>query len=248
MAWYCSAVSNDALIDALLRADLLRTPAVVAAMRRVDRGWFLPEYTPADAYRDCPQPIGFGATISAPHMHAIMMEILAPFVLQRSPSTTLLRVLDVGSGTGYLTAVLAELCAAEDGGRSVDWQVHGIEHVPQLVTRSMDILGAHYPEWVERGQVKVVEGDGRDPVAVLGGEAEKVGQFDVIHVGAAAPAIPPALLQLLRSNGCLVVPVGEQGGSQRLLKCEKDSVGKVTVREDCGVQFVPLTSLQRQLR
>ena len=95
MAWQCSGNSNDSLIDNLIGADIIRSNSVEMAMRKTDRA----DYAPNDVYADRPQRIGYDVTISAPHMHAHALEELAD---QLQPGA---RVLDVGSGSGYLTAV-----------------------------------------------------------------------------------------------------------------------------------------------
>lgn len=232
----------------LLRAGLVKQEAVAAAMRKVDRGWFVPQGRAA--YDDAPQPIGYNVTVSAPHMHAIMLEILAPYILQRHQLNEGFRVLDVGSGSGYLTAVLAALCEAA----MPRWQVVGVEHVKELAEQSATVLKQHTPAWMQSRQVCILQGDGRDPAPTLRehglmaeGDAGQH-QFDLIHVGAAAESIPSPLVELLKNGGCMVIPVGAQHETQQLLVCRKDGQGAVTVTKDCLVSFVPLTSLAFQRR
>lgn len=252
MAWSCSAASNEALIANLLKEKLVKTEAVAAAMRRVDRAWFLPQ-SPASlaaAYEDAPQSIGYSVTISAPHMHAIMLEILAPYILGRQqPQQGAMRVLDVGSGSGYLTAVMAAMCEAT----VPEWQVVGIEHVNKLQERSTAVVAQRFPDWMRSGRVCIVEGDGRAPATALvsiGGSAAALegeeAKFDLIHVGAATPSIPTPLVDLLKRGGCMVIPVGDEHETQQLLICRKGADGKVATSNDCLVRFVPLTSLADQ--
>lgn len=253
MAWTCSALSNEALVSTLQRKGLVKSSSVANAMAAVDRRWFIPQqYTAAEAYQDCPLPIGFNVTISAPHMHAIMLEILAPFIVRSSEepnataSKTSLRVLDVGSGSGFLTAVIAEMCHAEAGRRELDWKVVGLEHMRGLKEGAeaairQSPLAAH----LESGRLQFVVGDGRNPGPSVPAPEEG---FDVIHVGAAATEDSvPALTRLLRVDGCLVVPVGEQGSPQRLLVYTKEANGNVSWREDGLCTFVPLTSAAQQI-
>ncbi|KAK8070265.1 Protein-L-isoaspartate(D-aspartate) O-methyltransferase [Apiospora phragmitis] len=130
MAWRSSGSSNETLVENLWKHGLLTSPAVKDAFLRVDRA----HYAPASPYEDSPQPIGHGATISAPHMHANAVEALLEYILPPSSSKNgevsgkagrPRRILDIGSGSGYLTHVLAEL-AGEDG------VVVGVEHIREL--------------------------------------------------------------------------------------------------------------------
>lgn len=146
MAWRSHGTSNATLIDSLRRNNLITTPRVATAMLSTDRAHF----SPAEPYQDRPQSIGHAATISAPHMHANAAESLLPYL---KPGA---RVLDVGSGSGYLTCVLAALVMP--GGTVV-----GVEHIEAL--REMGEGNARKGEvsrgWVESGNVRFVKGDGR---------------------------------------------------------------------------------------
>ncbi|CBH15870.1 protein-L-isoaspartate, putative [Trypanosoma equiperdum] len=237
MAWTCSGVTNAGMIQRLEAASLLVTPAVIEAFRRVDRGWFLPHSPPEVAYSDQPVPIGYGATISAPHMHAIMVEIIAPFLLRTPEGVKPATVLDVGSGSGYLTAVLAELCSGRGG------TVIGVEHISELVVRSTEVVNKHFRSWVEEGRIKFIEGDGRNITGLLG---QKVPDFDVIHVGAAAATVPQVYIDALKPGGCLVIPVGREGEAQTLRVYTKDMDGHISSTNHGGVRFVPLTSAKHQ--
>ncbi|KEG07780.1 putative protein-l-isoaspartate o-methyltransferase [Trypanosoma grayi] len=237
MAWTCSGVSNATMIQQLERASLLSTSAVIAALHRVDRGWFVPERLQSSAYRDQPLPLGYGATISAPHMHAIMLELLAPFLLRATedPPKT---VLDVGSGSGYLTVVLAELCGEES-------QVVGVEHVEELQQRSLKVAQQRFETLVKSNRLTFVKGDGRDLTTLFPGRSVL---FDVIHVGAASASVPKTYLDALKPGGCLIIPVGEEDAAQRLRLYTKSGDGNITMKCCGGVQFVPLTSLRHQMK
>ncbi|KAF9419448.1 hypothetical protein BGZ94_009398, partial [Podila epigama] len=99
MAWTCSGNSNAELVNLLQKASLITQPTVKRAMLAVDRG----NYSRFNPYEDAPQTIGYGATISAPHMHAAALESLSSFLFPGA------KVLDVGSGSGYLTVCMAEM-------------------------------------------------------------------------------------------------------------------------------------------
>ena len=128
MAWRSSGATNDELVDNLRTNGVIEHADVAAAMKAVDRGFYVVKGT-GNPYVDSPQGIGFGATISAPHMHAHCLEVLRPWL---KPDA---RVLDVGSGTGYLTALFAQF-VGEKG------LVVGVDHIPDLVSQSEKNLRA----------------------------------------------------------------------------------------------------------
>ncbi|KAI5859940.1 protein-L-isoaspartate O-methyltransferase, partial [Durotheca rogersii] len=168
MPWRSSGRSNAELVENLWRNELITSPRVKEAFLSVDRA----HYAPADPYADSPQPIGHKATISAPHMHAQAVETLLPFVLPvggggaagagGAPGKTIglagrpRRVLDIGSGSGYLTHVLAELAGA-------DGVVVGLEHIPalkELGERNM-AKSAEGRRLLASGRARFRVGDGR---------------------------------------------------------------------------------------
>ncbi|KAL2058453.1 hypothetical protein ABVK25_001181 [Lepraria finkii] len=146
MAWMSSGSSNAALIKNLASNGLITSERVKNAMLSVDRAQFSP-YAP---YTDSPQTIGHSATISAPHMHASAAESLLPYI---HPSA---RILDIGSGSGYLTAVLAALVGAQG-------KVVGIDHIQGLIDLANKNMAKSEQgrEWMKDGRVKFVKGDGR---------------------------------------------------------------------------------------
>ncbi|KAG5490826.1 hypothetical protein JKF63_00948 [Porcisia hertigi] len=251
MAWCCSSKTNAGMVAALQREGLIKTREVIEAMRRVDRGWFV--HNPEEAYCDRPVPIGFGVTISAPHMHAIMLELASATVLNyRSVDQSHrlpLRLLDIGSGSGYMTAAFASLCEASwREGVPQMFEVIGVEHVLELQKRSEHTIKTHFPDWIQDHRVTLLHGDGRKPHSIAGVGVGSGDAFDVIHVGATTPkALVPVYFCLLRQGGTLVVPVGDPGEAQELQVFTKDSEGDIKMRTVCGVQFVPLTSLEAQL-
>ena len=186
-------------------------PEVMAALERVPRHEFVPPEIADLAYENRPLPIGHGQTISQPYIVALMTDllVLAPHH----------RVLEIGTGSGYQAAVLAEL---------VD-HVHTIEIVPPLARQAAERL----PRLGYRN-VEVRLGDG-----YYGWRA--AGPFDAIIVTAAASHVPPPLVEQLAPNGVLVIPVGEQFSVQMLLLVRKGADGEVTVRQILPVRFVPLT-------
>ena len=186
-------------------------PEVMAALERVPRHEFVPPEIADLAYENRPLPIGHGQTISQPYIVALMTDLL---VLSSHH-----RVLEIGTGSGYQAAVLAEL---------VD-RVHTIEIVPPLARQAEERL----PRLGYRN-VEVRLGDG-----YYGWRA--AAPFDAIIVTAAASHVPPPLVDQLAPDGVLVIPVGEQFSVQMLLLVRKRADGDVSVRQILPVRFVPLT-------
>ncbi|KAJ8580717.1 protein-L-isoaspartate O-methyltransferase [Rhizopogon salebrosus TDB-379] len=224
MAWRCSGRTNADLIANMHAARIITSDRVKEAMTKVDRANYV--IHKSEAYEDSPQSIGHGATISAPHMHAHAVEHLLDFL---GPGK---RVLDVGSGSGYLCAVLHHLVP---GGVVV-----GIDHIPELVDWSkgnlrQDGLGSA----LDNGEIIMVAGDGRQ------GHSDLT-PYDAIHVGAAAPTLPHQLVDQLNSPGRMFIPVGSF--AQQILQVDKDENGRVTKKQLMGVMYVPLTDAESQKR
>ncbi|XP_042421512.1 protein-L-isoaspartate O-methyltransferase-like isoform X5 [Zingiber officinale] len=193
-------------------------------MEAIDRGHFVPPgSTP---YVDSPMAIGYNATISAPHMHAACLELLADHL---QPG---MKALDVGSGTGYLTACFAMMVGPE--GLAV-----GVEHIPELVEFSTNnIRNSAAASFLNEGSLSLNVGDGR-----LGWPEQA--PYDAIHVGAAAHEIPQMLIDQLKPGGRLVIPVGSV--FQDLQVVDKNMDGSVNIRTEASVRYVPLTSKAAQL-
>lgn len=231
MAWHSSGRTHEELIGNLFRNNVITSPVVRDTMLMVDRRLF----TKNQPYADNPVPIGFSATISAPHMHAHALELLKDHLVSGA------RALDVGSGTGYLTACFA-LMVGQHG------VAVGIEHVPELTQLATDNVIAWLNQTsgprerqIELGrQLKLVTGDGR-----LGWPDEA--PYDAIHVGAAAPVIPEALKQQLKVGGRLICPVGPQSRSQELVQIDRVSETQFNTTNLMGVMYVPLTDIHTQL-
>ncbi|XP_077253094.1 protein-L-isoaspartate O-methyltransferase-like isoform X1 [Tasmannia lanceolata] len=217
---------NKALVEHLQQYGVIKSTKVAEVMETIDRGLFVPGGNPP--YVDSPMQIGYNATISAPHMHAMCLELLEEHL---QPG---MHALDVGSGTGYLTACIA-MMVGPGGGRAV-----GVEHIPELVTTSIENLkkSAAAP-LLKDGSLLLHVSDGRE------GWPE-FAPYDAIHVGAAAPEIPQPLIDQLKPGGRMVIPVGNI--FQDLKVVDKRPDGSVTIQTETSVRYVPLTSRASQLQ
>ncbi|KAL0959762.1 hypothetical protein HGRIS_011452 [Hohenbuehelia grisea] len=226
MAWRCTGNTNAELIANMAANGIISSARVTKAMAKVDRANYV--RNKLTAYEDSPQTIGHGATISAPHMHAYAAEHLIDFL---KPGA---KVLDVGSGSGYLSAVLHYLVSDD----ITSGKVVGIDHIQELVDYSIENLKKdNLSDALESKHIEVIVGDGRQGYSVGG-------PYDAIHVGAAAPTLPQALVDQLASPGRMFIPVGS--GVQYILHIDKDEQGNVTQSQVMGVNYVPLTDLERQ--
>ncbi|KAG7529918.1 hypothetical protein FFLO_05323 [Filobasidium floriforme] len=284
MAWHCTGKTNAELINNLVKSGIARPGRMAEAMKATDRKCYVPDKP--TAYQDSPQPIGFGATISAPHMQAYALNSLEDYLRQGS------RVLDVGCGSGYLTAVMHRLVGPTG-------LIIGIDHLPGLVEMSKNNLAAdgvsvsdsELETGAETGNadrrdipdesgVQIVLGDGREGYPPLGQSSNSyyselesnpidpnirwcspspsrpssftttidaslapsntenyaTAPYKAIHVGAASPNIPPALLAQLDSPGRMFIPVGPAGGKQVIKVVTKDAEGRVEVEDVMDVR------------
>lgn len=212
-----SAPTEDPYIDERERmvanqieARGVEDPGVLAAMRAVPRHHFVPEDYLGQAYDDHPLPIGFGQTISQPYIVALMSESL-----QVEPGD---RVLEIGTGSGYQAAVLAEM----------GLEVYTIEIIPELAERAeRDLRSAGYED------VRVRNADG-----YFGWEEHS--PFDAIIVTAAPDHLPQPLANQLAGGGRLIIPIGPQGSFQTLWAYEKED-GELSATNMGAVSFVPFT-------
>jgi protein-L-isoaspartate(D-aspartate) O-methyltransferase len=204
-------VQRDAAATADSTGRFRFSTRVIGAMEDVPRHRFVPPDSVGSAYENRPLPIGHGQTISQPYIVALMTELLDP-----EPEDVML---EVGTGSGYQAAVLAELVA----------RVHTIEIVPPLYASARSRL-----EQLGYRNVAVKLGDGYH------GWPDHA-PYDGIIVTAAANSIPPPLIQQLKPGGRMVIPVGAPFHTQNLILLRKDAQGKLTTTSILPVAFVPLT-------
>ena len=206
---------REAMVATQIAARGISDPRVLAALRKVERHRFVPPEVRDAAYGDHPLPIGHDQTISQPYVVARMTELA-----RVHPGA---RVLEIGTGSGYQAAVLAELAA----------EVYTIEIVEPLAKEAAERLRA-----LGVRNVTVRAGDG------YRGWPEHA-PFDAILVTAAPPRIPQPLLDQLAQGGRLVAPVGEEWGTQELIVVERTPTG-LRRTSDGPVRFVPMTGEARR--
>lgn len=180
------------------------------AMRNVERHLFVPRGQQGRAYSDGPMPIGYGQTISQPYIVAYMTSLIEP-----KPDD---KVLEIGTGSGYQAAVLAEI---------VD-MVYTIEIIPELANQARELL-----DELNYNNVEVITGDG------YFGHEDRA-PYDAIVVTAAAEYIPPPLISQLKDGGKMIIPVGSPFMVQTLMLVEKEG-NKITTSNLMPVRFVPFT-------
>lgn len=205
------AAMRKSMVDRQIIRRGVKDKDVLEAMMSVPRHLFVPENNVSHAYDDSPLPIGYGQTISQPYIVAYMTEALN---LDEDSI-----VLEVGTGSGYQAAILSVLVK----------KVYTIEIIGELSELASDRL-----QKLGYDNVEVKNDDG------YYGWQEHA-PFNVIIVTAAAGHIPPPLIEQLKNNGRMIIPVGGSFMTQNLVLVKKDSQGKITTRNVMPVMFVPLT-------
>jgi protein-L-isoaspartate(D-aspartate) O-methyltransferase len=203
---------RERMLEFQLRQRRIRDERVLAAMARVPRHEFISEPYRDQAYDDNPLPIGQGQTISQPYIVALMLELL-----NLSPEYT---VLEIGTGSGYQTALLAELSR----------HVYSIERQVQLAAQAEVVL-----QRLDYCNITILVGDGTAGLPALA-------PFDAIIVSAAAPEFPKTLFNQLREGGRLVVPVGPIDCQQ--LQLITKQLGSPVMTREVACRFVPLIGEQ----
>jgi protein-L-isoaspartate(D-aspartate) O-methyltransferase len=204
-----AAERRNELVDRLSKRENL-APATEAAMRAVPRHEFIPASKHQSAYQDSPLPIGEGQTISAPHMVAIMTDLLE---LQEGDD-----VLEIGTGCGYHAAVTAEIVGAD--------HVYSVEYHDNLAQQARENLEA-----TGYGEVAIRAGDGKK------GWPEHA-PYDHAYLTCAAPDFPESVREQVKTGGTLLAPIGN--GTQVLIRAIKHADGELSRERHGHVRFVPL--------
>ncbi len=230
-------------MEKLAQAGIAKSKIVQDCMNKVDRMNYVRNRE--EAYIDAPSSIGYMQTISAPHMHAHALEDLLPALqkAEASPSVNQLSILDVGSGSGYLTACfgrMINLLGNKPG------KVYGIDYIPELVSCAKTNLVKQDSDLLESGVVEIHKGDGWKGYP-------SGAPYHAIHVGAAADGVPEVLMSQLAVGGTMIIPMGPDGGFQNLYRIDRvaqSSPSPTTFTESdyniqplIGVRYVPLVRL-----
>ena len=203
--------SRIKMVSYLEKIGYVKSESVKNAFLKVDRRNFVPEHLKHEAYRDTPLSIGWGQTISAPSMIALMLE-----VSEFKPG---IKILEIGAGSGYNAALIAEICGEEN--------VVTIERIPEVFQFGMENLKrAGY-------NVKTVLGDG-----TKGYEVDA--PYDRVIATAAAPEIPQSWKDQLKEDGIIIAPVGKERYYQELVVLQKKRDGTFDTNKYGGCIFVPL--------
>lgn len=212
---------KEDLINQLKKLGVIKSKKVEEAFRRVPREEFLPAHLRNYAYVDTPLPIGAGQTISAPHMVCLMNEELKLEVG--------CKVLEVGAGSGYHACTIAEIVAPKEVEKRKwghVWTIEIIRELAEYARRNVEKTG--YSE-----RVTVLVGDGSKGLP-------EHAPFDRILVTAAAPKVPPPLLDQLKPGGLLLIPLGRPYSTQTLVRVEKKPDGTFKKEYLLDVVFVPM--------
>jgi len=200
-------MSQLKLVNHLINSGVLKSPQITNAFKKINRTDFvLPEYI-EEAYGDYPLSIGYGQTISQPTTVAFMLEQLQPQIKDK--------ILDIGSGSGWTTALLGYIVGSQG-------KVYGIERIPELVEFGKNNLAKYKMPWTQIVLAQDLELPDQAP-------------FDKILVSAAAEELPEELIEQLKVNGRLIIPV--QNSIWKINKIARD---KIQQQEFPGFVFVPL--------
>jgi protein-L-isoaspartate(D-aspartate) O-methyltransferase len=228
--WPCSSNTHEGLVKNLRRTGVIQHDEVNDAMLKIDRANYMAQMETPDggpigelaSYADSPHPIGYNQTISAPHMHAHALELAYAAVKDVSRP----RILDIGAGSGYLTACFGRLVEKQHG------RVFGVEIISGLAQFAKKNIQLADGDLVDNGVVSVHCCNGCDGLS-------SESPFHFIHVGAAADVAPQALLDQLADGGRLVIPLDQDRGGQMLVEITRH--GNVfSQRKLMGVCYVPL--------
>jgi protein-L-isoaspartate(D-aspartate) O-methyltransferase len=203
-----ASIMNDYLTNYLIKRNVLKTPIIIDAFSTINRKDFIPEEYTESVNIDAPIPIGHGQTNSQPYTVAFMLELLAPESGQK--------ILDVGSGSGWTTALLAKI-VGQNG------KVFGIERIPELVQFGRSSISKY-----KFSNAKILMSKNE-----LGLSEEAL--FDRILVSAAAEKLPKELINQLKNEGVMVIPI-----KNSVYRIIKNKNGKIETSEFSGFAFVPL--------
>lgn len=212
---------QTALVNYLISVDVISSCEVEEVMRSIDRG----DFAPKDAYIDAPQLIGFNTTVSAPHMHALQLELLKDCFKGAK------RALDIGTGSGYMALAMAKMM------RDDDVKVYGIDHIPKLIEQARENISKNHADYLSSDKIEFLVADGREGLA-------QYAPFDIILVGGSVKQLPEEFIEQLALGGSMLVPIGEH--TQKLVVVHKTKDGTVLKTPVMSVGFGKLQSVEEQ--
>jgi protein-L-isoaspartate(D-aspartate) O-methyltransferase len=225
----CVNKQMERLVNELKNKSFIKSSVVEEVFCSIDRKDFIDNMQ----YVDTPVFLGYGATISAPHMHAYAMEMFLEAIGKKKQ----IKVLDIGSGSGflYIYYLINRLVAFAKMLKKLNIEAHviGVEHIPQLVEISRQNIGKSHLNLLNDGTIKIYQGDGRKGY-------KPSSPYDYIHVGAAVQgsSTSTTITNQLSHNSMLFSPIEDDNSEQYIYIIEKDSQGKIKQRRE-----IPVVSL-----
>lgn len=184
-----------------------------------------------DSYIDKPSVLMDNQTISAPHMHSKAIYLMKDILIPGN------KILDIGSGSGYLCAVFGEAVGVKNRTKKERGMVIGIEYYHSLVDYSKNVISQHYPELMKyKTHFKIIQGDGKEGYPYNSVKQE----YDGIHIGAACDFIPFHLLRQLKRGGIMIIPLKINNDSLQFCVIKKDKEGNLHIENTGDVRYVPL--------
>lgn len=213
----------ESLINSLIKDGYLKTPEIIEAFRRVDRADFVPGKYKIEAYANAPLPIDFGQTISQPLTVAFMLELLQPKAGEK--------ILDVGCGSGWVTALLAHIVSqykeVQPPQEVEPLRIIGIERIPELKAMAEENISKY--NFIQKGIIEIILGDGSK------GYKKEAAYDKIISAAAAKGELPKEWQKQLKIGGRIVSPL-----ENSIVVIDKIEKNKYDVKEHFGFSFVPL--------
>jgi protein-L-isoaspartate(D-aspartate) O-methyltransferase len=217
-------VSNPlqtALVNYLMDAGIIKTSEIEEIMKSIDRA----DFASTDPYVDRPQPIGFNTTISAPHMHAVQLELLKDCFKNAK------KALDIGTGSGFVALCLSKMMKGNEH------KTYALDHIQGIVELAKANIAKNHEDYIKDGRIEFVTGDGRKGLI-------ECAPFDVIFVGGAVTVIPDELIHQLAIGGSMLIPVGEY--AQQLTIVHKTKDDEIVKKPVMSVMFGRLQDAKEQ--
>ncbi|KAG5668421.1 hypothetical protein PVAND_016361 [Polypedilum vanderplanki] len=230
MAWLLKSDTNEGLIQQLQDLSIIKTQAVADAMKKTDRKFYC---RINDPFVDESENIGNFSTLSSPHIHAYILENLASIIRPDS------KILDIGCGSGCLTACLARLIDAKAAEKNVEATgvVVAMDSHPKLIEFAIGNINLDGPTLIASGRVRVVQGDARTG-------CEDFAPYDIINVGTAVAEKPKELFLQLKIGGRVICPIGPEGKDQKIMQYDRVCSNEIHETELANDLFIPLKELK----